>query len=59
MLAGVAGKRVSDALRSELPPQLLYALTLKVPVVKLLGTLSTIELPLFVTIVQLDGAVHT
>jgi hypothetical protein len=58
MLAGVAGKRVSDALRSELPPQLLYARTLNVPVVKVLGTFITIELPLLVTIVQPDGTVH-
>jgi hypothetical protein len=58
MLAGVDGKRVSDALRNELPPQLLYARTLRVPVVKLLGTLMTIEFPLLVTIVQPDGTVH-
>jgi hypothetical protein len=58
ILAGVAGNRVSDALRSELPPQLLKARTLKVPVVKVLGTLITIELPLLVTIVQPVGTVH-
>ncbi len=58
ILAGVAGRRVSDALRSELPPQLLNARTLKVPVVKVLGTLITIELPLLVTIVQPVGTVH-
>jgi hypothetical protein len=58
MLAGVAGKRVSDALRRELPPQLLKARTLKVPVVKVLGTLITIELPLLVTIAQPVGTVH-
>jgi hypothetical protein len=58
ILAGVAGRRVSDALRSELPPQLLKARTLKVPVVKVLGTLITIELPLLVTIVQPVGTVH-
>jgi len=58
MLAGVAGRRVSDTLRSELPPQLLYARTLNVPVVKVLGTFITIELPLSVTIVQPDGTVH-
>ena len=59
MLAGVDGKRVSEALRSELPPQLLYARTLKVPVVKVLGTFITIELPLLVDIEQPVGTVHT
>jgi hypothetical protein len=59
MLAGVAGKRVSDALRNELPPQLLKARTLNVPVVNVLGTFITIELPLLVTIVQPLGTVHT
>ena len=59
MLAGVDGKRVSEALRSELPPQLLYARTLNVPVVNVLGTFNTIELPLLVAIVQPVGTVHT
>jgi len=59
MLTGVAGKRVSDALRKELPPQLLYARTLNVPVVKLLGMLSTIELPLLVAMVHPEGTVQT
>jgi hypothetical protein len=59
MLAGVEGKRVSDAVRSELPPQLLYARTLNVPVVKVFDTFNTIELPLLVTMVQPDGTVHT
>ena len=59
ILAGVAGKRVSDALRNELPPQLLNARTLSVPVVNVLGTFITIELPLLVTIVQPLGTVHT
>jgi len=59
MLAGVEGKRVSDAVRSELPPQLLYARTLNVPVVKALDTFNTIELPLLVAMVQPLGTVHT
>jgi hypothetical protein len=59
MLAGVAGKRVSDALRNELPPQALYARTLSVPVVNELGIFITIEVPLFVTMVHPVGAVHT
>ena len=59
MLAGVAGKRVSEALRNELPPQLLYARTLNVPVVKVLGIFITIEVPLSVTMVQPVGTVHT
>jgi hypothetical protein len=59
MLAGVEGKRVSDVLRSELPPQLLYARTINVPVVKVLGTFNTIELPLLVAIVHPVGTVHT
>ena len=59
MLAGVDGKRVSEALRSELPPQLLYARTLNVPAVNVLGTFNTIELALLVTIVQPVGTVHT
>jgi hypothetical protein len=59
MLAGVAGKRVSDALRAALPPHILTARTVNVPVVKLLGTFMTIEVPLLVTIVQPVGTVHT
>ena len=58
MLAGVAGKRVSDALRVEVPPQLLTACTVSVPVVNVLGILSTIELPLLVTIVHPAGTVQ-
>jgi hypothetical protein len=58
ILAGVEGKRVSEALRSELPPQLLNARTLNVPVVNVLGTFITIELPLLVAIVQPVGTVH-
>lgn len=58
MLAGVDGRRVSDALRSELPPQLLYARTLNVPVVKVLGTFNKIVLPLLVAMVHPEGTVH-
>ena len=58
MLAGVAGKRVSEALRAEVPPQLFTACTVRVPVVKVLGTLSTMEVPLLVTIVQPVGTVQ-
>ena len=58
MLAGVEGKRVRETLRSELPPQLLNARTLSVPVVNVLGTFITIELPLLVAIVQPVGTVH-
>ena len=58
MLAGVAGKRVSDALRVDVPPQLFTACTVKVPVVNVLGMFSTIELPLLVTIVQPAGTVQ-
>ena len=58
MLAGVPGKRVSDTLRIEVPPQLLTADTLIVPVVNVLGTFITIELPLLVTIEQPDGTVQ-
>lgn len=59
MLAGVAGKRVSDALREALPPHEFTACTVNVPVVNVLGTFSTIEVPLLVTIVQPVGTVHT
>ena len=59
MLAGVEGKRVSDALRVDVPPQLFTACTDKVPVVNVLGTFNTIELPLLVAIVQPVGTVHT
>ena len=58
MLAGVPGKRVSDTLRAEVPPQLFTAVTLMVPVVNVLGTFITIELPLLVTIEQPDGTVQ-
>ena len=58
MLAGVDGKRVSDAVRVDVPPQLFTACTDKVPVVNVLDTFSTIELPLFVTIVQPAGTVQ-
>ena len=58
MLAGVPGKRVSDTLRIEVPPQLLTADTLIVPVVNVLGTFITIELPLLVTIEHPDGTVQ-
>jgi hypothetical protein len=58
MLAGVPGKRVSETLRVEVPPQLFTAVTLMVPVVNVLGTFITIELPLLVTIVHPDGTVQ-
>jgi hypothetical protein len=58
ILAGVAGKRVSDALRVDVPPQALTAVTERVPVVNVLGTLITIELPLLVTIEQPAGTVQ-
>ena len=58
MLAGVPGKRVSDTLRIEVPPQPFTAVTLIVPVVNVLGTFITIELPLLVTIVHPDGTVQ-
>ena len=58
MLAGVEGKRVSDALRVDVPPQLFTTWTDKVPVVNVLDTFNTIELPLFVTIVQPAGTVQ-
>ena len=59
MLAGVEGKRVNDAVRTALPLHILYARTLKVPVVNVLGTFITIEVPLLVTIVHPVGTVHT
>jgi len=59
MLAGVDGKRVSEAVRVDVPPQLFTACTDKVPVVNVLGTFNTIELPLLVAIVQPVGTVHT
>jgi protease II len=55
ILAGVAGKRVSDTLRVDVPPHAFTAVTDSVPVVNVLGTLNTIELPLLVTIVQPAG----
>ena len=58
MLAGVPGKRVSETLRVEVPPQPFTAVTLMVPVVNVLGTFITIELPLLVTIEQPDGTVQ-
>ena len=58
MLAGVPGKRVSETLRVEVPPQPFTAVTLIVPVVNVLGTFITIELPLLVTIVHPDGTVQ-
>jgi hypothetical protein len=58
MLAGVPGKRVSDTLRIEVPPQPFTAVTLIVPVVNVLGTFITIELPLLVTIEHPDGTVQ-
>jgi len=58
MLAGVDGKRVSDAVRVDVPPQLFTACTDKVPVVNVLGIFNTIELPLLVAIVQPVGTVQ-
>jgi hypothetical protein len=42
MLAGVDGRRVSEALRMVEPPQVFKAVTLKVPVVNVLGTFRRI-----------------
>jgi hypothetical protein len=58
MLAGMAGRRVSDALRVAEPPHALTTCTLSVPVVKVLGIFRTIELPLFVAIEHPDGTVQ-
>ena len=58
ILAGVAGKRVKEALREELTPQIFTAATVSVPVVNVLGTFITIDVPLFVTIEQPEGTVQ-
>ncbi len=59
MLAGVAGKRVREAVRVALPPHVFTAWTDNVPVVNVLGTFITIEVPLLVTIVHPVGTDHT
>jgi hypothetical protein len=58
MLAGVAGKRVSDNVRVMLPPQLLMQATLNVPVVKVLGTLMVAVFKLLDAMVHPAGAVQ-
>ena len=58
MLAGVAGNRVSDALRDAEAPHRLTAATVSVPVVNVLGTFITMEVPLLVTIEHPAGTVQ-
>lgn len=55
MLAGVDGRRVKEALRTVEPPQLFKAVTLNVPVVKVLGTFKRIWLPLLNTMLHPVG----
>lgn len=58
ILAGVAGKRVSDKVRVMLPPQLFTQATLRVPVVNVLGILIVTVFKLLETIVHPTGAVQ-
>jgi hypothetical protein len=58
ILAGVAGRRVKANVRVMLPPQLFTQATLKVPVVKELGTLMVTVLRLLDAIVHPAGAVQ-
>jgi hypothetical protein len=58
MLAGVAGRRVKANVRVMLPPQPFTHATLKVPVIKELGTLMVTVLRLLDAIVHPAGAVQ-